>query len=165
MRMIAADENAEGVPFTWFEFLDGEFVDDPGLAFGVDDHLLSGVGEDAAAALFVEHAVVVWPVGNDVALIAGDDPLAEVGAVLAAIVEAAIAAGSDFDLDAELEVLERAAAPDNEAVVLERAVRDAGETALLDAPVFGAAFPAGEVAAVEDGLEAVEWFWHRWLVG
>ena len=74
------------MPLAGLELLDRELADDPGLALGVDDDLLAGVGQDAAAALLVEHAVVVGPVGDDVALIAGDDASPRSGRCCAAIV-------------------------------------------------------------------------------
>ena len=61
-------------------FPEWKCTDDPGLALGVDDDALAGVRQDAPAALLVEHAVVVGAIGHDVALVAGDDRLAQVGA-------------------------------------------------------------------------------------
>src|SRR5438270_243018 len=101
------------------DILEGKHADHPRLPGGVDDDLLPRVRQDAAAALLVEHAVVVGAVGDDVELVAGDDRLAQVGALSAAIIDPAVAAGADLDLDAQLEVLDLAAAPGEEAVVLE----------------------------------------------
>src|SRR5262249_960737 len=155
LMVVAADQHAVLVPLVRLELLERQLADDPGLARAVNDDLLAGVGQDAAAALLVEHAVVVGAVGHHVALVAGDDPLPQVGALGTAVVDAAVAAGADLHLHAQLEVLRLAAAPDEEAVVLEGAVRGAGQAAVLDPPVPGAALPAGEVAAVEDRLEAL----------
>lgn len=152
--VVAADEDAEVVPLAGGEFFCGELLNDPGLTFLVDDHLLAGVRQNAAAAFFIEHAVVVGAIGDHVALIAGDDPVAEVGPVCAAIVDAAVAAGRDFHLKAEVEILKRAAAPDDKAVVFERAIGDAGEATVFDGPIVGTAFPVGEFLAVENRTEA-----------
>ena len=105
LHVIAFRQDAEVVPFVGLEFLELELADDPRLARGVDDDLLAGVSEDAAAAFFVEHAVVIGAAGDDVALIARDDGFAEIGALGGAIVNAAVSLGSDFDLGAQFEVL------------------------------------------------------------
>src|SRR5262245_28724850 len=154
LMVIAAHKDAEVVPLAGLEISHWEVVNNPRLPFAVDDHFFAGVGEDAPSTLLVEHAVVVCSVRDHVALIAGDNAIAEIGAVLAAIVDAAVATRGDFDLHAELEVFQLAAAPDDEAVVLQRAVGDAGEAAVFNAPIVWAAFPVGEVTAVEDGAEA-----------
>src|SRR5262249_61343553 len=118
---VALHQDAVVVPAAGLELAQGELPYDPGLALGVDDDALAGVGQDAPAALLVEHAVVIGPVGHDVALVAGDDGIAQVGARRAAVVEAAVAARADPYPHAQLEVLDRAAAPDQEAVVLQLA--------------------------------------------
>src|SRR5262249_25837769 len=69
------------------------------------------------------------------------------------VLQPAVAAGRDLDLDPQLEVLECPAPPGEEAVVLERPVGLAGEAASINGPVLGAPLPAGEVSPVEDGLE------------
>src|SRR5207249_1612934 len=138
------------MPFSRLEFFHRKFIDDPWLSLGVDDHFFARMSQNPPPALFVEHAVVVRPIGNDVALIARDNTLPQIGPVLAAIIQTAIPAGSDFHLHAQLEILQRAAAPNDEAVVPQRAVRYARQAAVLDAPIVGAAFPTGEILAVED---------------
>ena len=153
--MVSLDENSILVPLVGREFPERKFAHNPGLPLGVDDHPLAGVGEDAAAALLVEHAVVVGSGGDDIALVAGDDRLAQVGALGSPVLQAAVARGADLDLHPKLEVLDGAAAPGDEAIVLERAVRRAGQAAVLDLPVLGATLPALEVLAVEDRREAL----------
>ena len=115
----------------------------------------SPVGEDAPAALLVEHAVVVGAIRHDVALVAGDDRFAQVGALGAPVLQPAVAARSDLDLHPQLEVLRVPPRQTMKRLYLRRAVGSAGEAAVLDRPVVRAPLPAGEVAAVEDRLEAL----------
>src|SRR5262249_28222912 len=147
------------VPRVGFEVFERKLAHDPGLARRVNDHLLARVGKNASAAFLIEHAVVVGPVGNNVALITGHDRLAEVRALDAAILQAAIAGRTDLDLHAELEVLERSSAPRDESIEAERAVSLAGQATVLDRPIRGASFPTGEVATVENGLKARGRLW------
>src|SRR5262245_45469788 len=100
------------------------------------------MSQDAAASFLIKHAVVIHSVGNHVALIAGDDAGAQVRPMLAAIVQAAVPAGTDFYLHAQLKISQIATTPDDEAVVLQRAIGHAGKTTISNAPVVRASFPA-----------------------
>lgn len=105
--MIAAHKHTKVLPFVRRKFFHFHGAGDPGLAIGRDDDFLAGVREDAASAFFVEHAVVVRRVGDDVALVAIDDVEADFGSHLAAVLEAAIAAGADFYFHLQVEVADR----------------------------------------------------------
>src|SRR5262249_23704451 len=109
------------------------------------------------APLLVEHAVVVGPVGDHVALVAGDDRLAQVGPLGPPVLQAAVAARAHLDLDPQLEVLDGAAPPGQEAIVLQRAVGLAGQATVLHRPVCRAPLPAGQVTSVEDRPESFRW--------
>ena len=128
---------------------------EPLAALFIDDDALAVLDEDAAGALFVDHAVVGgrW---MDVALVAADDPLADFGELLAAILDAGVAGGA-LDLGPQLEVLHDAAAPDDELIIREMVgpLGLAGEGTFLDGPELRVPVPAGEGLAVEDRLEAV----------
>ena len=81
---------------------------------------LAAHGEEGAAALFVVLAgVFVGAV--DVGLVAAEEPLGA-GDFDAAVVDAGVAVVGDAEFGFELEVLGRAAAPDEEAVLLEEIV-------------------------------------------
>lgn len=77
------------------------------------------------------------------------------GKLAAAIVDPAVAAIADAIFNLELKILELAAAPDDEGVLLNLISRSdlTNERAILGAPVFWIAFPAGECLAIEDGLK------------
>src|SRR5579883_2944378 len=153
--VVPFGEDPVVVPLARSERLEGELSDHPGLTLWVDDDLLARVGQDAAAPLLVEHPVVVGAVGHHVALVAGDDRLAQVGPLRPPVLQAAVAPGRYLDLHPQLEVPERADPPGEEAVELQRAVGLAGEAAVFDRPVVRAPIPAGQVTPVEDRPGAV----------
>lgn len=105
--MVTLNEDPIVVPFSRLEFFLRHFLDDPGLAFGIDDDLFSGVTQDAPSFFFVEHAVVFRDVGDDVALVASDDIKIDFGSHLPAILNAAVPTGTDADFYADLEVANR----------------------------------------------------------
>ena len=137
-----------------FEFVGGAEVGDDGGAGGIDVGDLAAHGEEGAAALFVVLAgVFVGAV--DVGLVTAEEPLGA-GDLDTAVVDAGVAVVGDTEFCFEFEVFRRAAAPDEEAVLLEEIVRGnfADEDVVFDAPVLRVAVPVFE-GAVEDGLEAV----------
>ena len=85
LMMVAADEDSEVVPLVGGEFFEGKLADDPWLSVGVHDDFLPGVGKDAATSFFVEHAIVLGRVGDDVTLVTGYDVQAEVRTGLATV--------------------------------------------------------------------------------
>ena len=126
---------------------------EPLVALVVDDDALAVLHEDTATTLVVHHAVV-GRIGMDVALVAADDPLADLRQRLAAILDAGVAGGA-LHLGAEFEILHDAV-PDEELIVGEvvRSLGLAGDRAVLDGPELGVAVPAGQGLAVEERLEA-----------
>jgi hypothetical protein len=114
---------------------------------------LTAQGEEGAAALLVVlTGVLVGAV--DVSLVAAQEPLGA-GDLDAAVVDAGVAVIGDAEFGLELEVYGRAAAPDEEAVLLEEIVGGdfADEDVVFDAPILRIAVLVFQTA-VEDGLEA-----------
>ena len=97
-EVVALRDDDVLVPLGEIDLHGVAFGGEPLVAFVVDDDALAVLDEDAASALFVDHAVVRG-VGVDVALVAADDPLADLGQLLAAILDAGVAGGA-FDLGA-----------------------------------------------------------------
>ena len=91
--MVPLHQNPVVMPLVRGELLHRHLLDDPRLALGIDDHLLAGVGKNAATLLLVEHPVVVRVVGHDVALVAGHHVQTEIGPRRAAVLDPAVAAG------------------------------------------------------------------------
>lgn len=128
----------------------------PEGAIGVEEDVFAVQAEDAATAFLIRHAGVLDG-GMDVALVASDDPRGHVLQLATAILDAAVVIPDDADGGTKLEVLHRAAAPDEEAVVrhgLRRGIR-ADDDAILDLPKLRIAVPAGEIFAVEERREAI----------
>ena len=123
---------------------------EPFLRLRIDDDGLAVLRDDAASALVVDHGVVRGG-GVDIALVAADGPRAVFRQFLGPVLDAAVVVAGDLDLHAQLEVLQRAAPPDEELVVGEMlgTLGLAGDGTILDGPEFGIAVPAGEVLAVE----------------
>ena len=109
------------------------------------------LGEDAAAALLVEHAVV-RRVRVDVALRAGG---AEDLSGARAVLDSGVAVAGEPRLEDQLEVSRQGLVEDQVRIGGERALRlDApDDRALLDAPAAGLAGEARERAAVEERAE------------
>jgi len=127
-----------------------ELTHDLRLAVLADLDLLAHVREVFAAFLVVEESDLALLVFN-LRLIAADYPFAE---ILAAILDAGISV-ADAKLEPQLEVLEHAAAPDEERVALRQCGerRLATQDAILHGPEARVAIPARKVAAGEDWLE------------
>jgi hypothetical protein len=114
---------------------------------------LAAHGEEGAAPLLVV-LTGVFAGAVDVGLVAAEEPLGA-GNLDAAVVDAGVAVVGDAEFGFELKVSGRAAAPDEEAVLLEEIVRSdfADEDVVFDAPVLRVAIPVFQ-SAVEDRLEA-----------
>ena len=119
---------------------------------GVDRGFVEGARDDFVAARFVVEFAPPFVTGVD--LIAGHFGVvghAQAADLHSAIDQAGRGVAGEFELQAEIEVLKRARRCE------EVVVRDffgggaAGERAVLHAPPFRVAFPAGEGAAVEEG--------------
>jgi hypothetical protein len=156
-QQVAADDEVVPVPVVGMdeglEVVRGAEGGDDGRAFaGGNVGDLAAHGKEGAAALLVVLAGVL--VGTvDVGLVAAEEPFGS-GNLDAAVVDAGVALVGDAEVDLEFEVFGRAAAPDEEAVLLEEIVRGdfADEDFVFDAPVLGVTIPVFE-GAVEDGLE------------
>src|SRR5262249_45559480 len=74
----------------------------------------------------------------------------------AAVIDTAVAAGGDAVIEFELEILRRAAAPDEEGVAADDGFgrNPAGHDAVGRAPVFRIALPALQRLAIKHGTEA-----------
>ena len=129
---------------------------EPLFCLRIDDDGLSVFRDDAAAAIVVDHRVVLSG-GVDVALVAADGPLPVFGQFLRAILNAAVVLALDFHLHAELEVLQGAPAPDEELIVGEvfGGLGRPDDGSVGNRPEIGIAVPAGEVFAVEEIDEAL----------
>ena len=127
------------------------------LAVCGDTHDLTRSREKAAAPLFIDLARV--GVGRvDVRLIAPHHPAAGVGQERAAELNAAVAGGvggADPVLQLQLEVLGRAASPDDECVRLEGPFGGgfAHDRLIGDAPERGIAVPARQRLTIEDRIK------------
>jgi hypothetical protein len=124
-EQVAANDELVLVPVVrvdeGFEVVWGAEVGDDGGSFaGGDVSDLTAQGEDGAAALLVV-LTGVFAGAVDIGLVAAEEPLGA-GDLDAAVVDAGVAVIGDAEFGLELEVYGRAAAPDEEAVLLEEIV-------------------------------------------
>ena len=103
--MVPAHQHTIVVPLTRLKLLDRLHADNPGLPIGGDNDLLAGVCQDTPALMFVQHAVVVGAVGNDVPLISRHDVGAEIGAMFSAVAQTTVSTGADVHFSTQFEVL------------------------------------------------------------
>ena len=135
-------------------------VDGDRVALGYDPTITCRISYDTLAilydntptALVVDHGVVLG-LGVHIALVATDGPISNIGHFFASVLNTGIVSGGAH-LGFEFKVLELAAAPDEELIVVEM-VGTFGATCdgpVFDRPEFGIAVPAGQVPAVKKGL-------------
>ena len=152
---IATGDNRVLVPLGDVGFDGIAFGDEPFLAFGIHDDVLTITNDNTATLFIVDHGVVLG-FGMDVALVATDGPFAVLGKLTATVLNTGVVS-AHLDFRMEDEVLDLTNAPDQELVVgkLVGAACLAGDDSVLDTPKFGVAIPTIQVLAVEEGTESV----------
>ena len=152
---IATGDNRVLVPLGDVGFDGIAFGDEPFLAFGIHDDVLTITNDNTATLFIVDHGVVLG-FGMDVALVATDGPFAVLGKLTATVLNTGVVS-AHLDFRMEDEVLDLTNAPDQELVVgkLVGAGCLAGDDSVLDTPKFGVAIPTIQVLAVEEGTESV----------